>query len=157
MPGLLPVHHHVPWRDAPDPDEGDIDGVMWGERPRDRSRTPQGPGPGMPGGNPLLHNFATMLQGIAGPRTNQDGPAGETRPGMRILQGPHMEIRREGPNSSFYFSSISSGPTSFRSGGQPDPNDHMAAIHKLVVLGSFPLPCSMLLSNLQSTNTGLSV
>ncbi|KAL9095227.1 MAG: hypothetical protein Q9165_002483 [Trypethelium subeluteriae] len=139
LPSLLHEHEHQhnPWRDAPDPDEEDIDGVgnMWPNEPRDRSRTPQQSD--LAGGHPLMQNFATMLQGIAGrsmsPRMHQDDPASANRAGTRILRhGPHMEIRREGPNASFYFSSYSSGPSTFGGSGRQDPPDHFGGIPSMV-------------------------
>lgn len=140
LPDLRPIHDHNPWRDASDPEEDDIDGLNWENRPRDRSRTLEGLD--MPDGNPLMHNFATMLHGIAGrpmtPRANQENPAGGTRQGTRITRhGPHMEIRREGPNSSFIFSSsYSSGPSTFGGGGPRDPHDPMTGIHKSVAIAN---------------------
>ncbi|KAF2232627.1 hypothetical protein EV356DRAFT_505159 [Viridothelium virens] len=139
LPSLLHEHEHQhnPWRDAPDPDEEDIDGVgnMWQHESRDRSRTPQQPE--LADGHPLMQNFATMLQGIAGrsmsPRMHPDDPASANRAGTRILRhGPHMEIRREGPNASFYFSSYSSGPSTFGGSGRQDPQDHFGGIPSMM-------------------------
>ncbi|KAI9693162.1 MAG: hypothetical protein M1822_005158 [Bathelium mastoideum] len=131
LPDLQHIHQHVPWHDVPDPDEDDIDRIMWGHRHQDRSRTPHRPD--MPDGNLLMQNFATMLQGIAGrpmgPRRDHSPLGGNTRV---FRHGPHMEILREGPHASIYFSSSSySSPSPNNPGGggrRHDPHDPMVGI-----------------------------
>ena len=98
-----PLHHHVPWeREAPDPDEGDIEHVEWNAGPGLHfSRTSfRSSSPGMrrggPGMNdpfaPMLQTFATMLEG--GTQRHQQAPGGspQFRNTPRLL-GSSFDLR----------------------------------------------------------------
>ena len=81
LPRQNPFHDHRPWREAPDPDDGDINQIRWTQTgPGNfsvtgtiyRSYSPS-PRRGNEGSNdihdpqhPIINNFTTMLQSIIG-------------------------------------------------------------------------------------------
>lgn len=99
-PPLSAFHHHNPW-DAPDPDEDDINQLHWRAGPnnftvqgvivRDGSNPRRADPHGHDLQNPLLGNFATMLQNIVGGLGQQhpsERPRGSPSPG----QGPNDRV-----------------------------------------------------------------